>query len=244
MTPLCMFCGSEISTADLTMEHFIPQGLWEKGHLPTKMKTLPAHKCCNQSFAADNEYFRDVLAMEDGAARHPAAKQLQSGAIRRKFNNRFGSIVNTLKNLGIRRVRTRSGIELGGRPSFEVDWTRLERVLANAMKGIFYVSQERPMPQHFRIFVSDVRHVNRDWVETVAKFMVPWQSFGDTAFCCRYVVSSREPIEKMTCLMQFYEHRLFVGEAIDPALLGKDGEVFVPASPDSPIVVPRWSAER
>ncbi len=74
--------------------------------------------------------------------------------------------------------------------------------------------------------------------------MVPWQSLGDSVFCCRYVVSSKEPIEKMTCLMQFYQNRLFLGEAITPELLGRNGNLFVPASEESPIVVPRWSAEQ
>ena len=67
---LCMFCGDQIPAGQLTMEHFVPKGLWEKGYRPNKMKTLPAHQACNQSFSGDNEYFRDVLVMENGVQQH------------------------------------------------------------------------------------------------------------------------------------------------------------------------------
>lgn len=243
-TPLCMFCGDEVLPDQLTMEHFVPQGLWEKGHRPEKMKTLPAHKTCNQAFSEDNEYFRDVIAVEDGAQRHPEGQRLRDGAIRRKFDQRFGSIVKTLKNIGVRRIYTPSGIYLGRGPTFDVDWQRMERVLCNIMKGIFYVSQKRPLPQEFVTCVADVRSLNPDWVSKVVSFMVPWQSFGDSTFCCRYVVTSKKPVEKMTCLMQFYENRLFLGEAVSPTLLGRDGKLFVPARGGSTVVVPRWAAER
>lgn len=241
---LCMFCGSDIQPDQLTSEHFVPKALWEKGCHPQKTKTLPAHKTCNQAFSDDNEYFRDVMAMEDGVQQHPEAQRVQAGAIRRKFRKRFGSIVNTLKNLGVRRVHTPSGIDLGIRPTFEVDWGRIQRVLCNVMKGIFYVSQNRPLPQEFVTCVADVRSFDSEYVAKLVSFMVPWQSFGDSTFRCRYVVSSKKPVEKMTCLMQFYENRLFVGEAVSPALLGCDGELFVPARDGSAVVVPRWAAER
>jgi hypothetical protein len=127
---------------------------------------------------------------------------------------------------------------------FEVEWDRIERVLFNVMKGIFYVSQKRPLPKDFILCVKDVQEVEEQIVGQAASFMVPWQSFGDSAFACRYVVSSKEPIEKMTCLIQLYQNRIFLGEAISPALLGLDGELFVPAQSGSPILVPKWSAER
>ncbi len=241
---LCMFCGQEIAAGELTSEHFVPKGLWEKGHRPTGMKTLPAHKTCNEGFAKDNEYFRDVFAMEAGAERDPAAVRVREGALKRKGESRPGSIAKTLKNVGLKPVRTQAGIYLGLQPAFEVDRERVARVLLNVMKGIFYVSQREPMPQCFITAVWDARELPRDVVEQATSFMVPWQSFGDSAFACRYVVSSRKPIEKMTCLMQFYGNRIFLGEAVSQSLLGADGSLFIPARHNIEILVPRWAAER
>lgn len=242
---LCMFCGDEVHPDQLTKEHFVPQGLWEKGHRPEKMRPLPAHKACNKAFSEDNEYFRDVMIMSVGAhQRHPEVQRLQAGAVHRKFKERFGSIVKTLRNLRMWHIRTPSGLYLGRRPVFEADWQRMKRVLCNIMKGVFYVSQKCPMPHDFIIDVSDVCHVNQEWLEKTVRFMCPWQSFGDTVFCCRYVVSSTKPITRMKCLMQFYEHKLYVGAAIAPELLGKDCDLFIPAKTGSSILVPRWTAER
>lgn len=168
---------------------------------------------------------------------------MRDGAIRRKIESRIGSIAATLKNARVATVTTLAGLELGKQPVFEVDLERIERVLCNVVKGIFYVSQRKPLPSDFVLAAVDIREINRRAITDIAQLMVPWQSFGDSVFACRYVVSSREGLEKMSCLMQFYENRVFYGEALAPAYLERGESTFVPAKPGSPIVVPRWVAE-
>jgi hypothetical protein len=241
---LCMFCAQAIDAGNLSSEHFVPKGLWEEGYRPQGMKTLPAHKSCNAAFSKDNEYFRDVFAIEAGADRDPAAQRVQQGSLRRKMLKRPGSITKTLRNAGPKPVRTRTGIYLGQQPGFEVDRERIARVLFNVMKGIFYVSQGTPMPQEFISSVWDVNDLPEHVVQHAAGFMVPWQSFGDSAFRCRYVVSSQRPIEKMTCLLQFYQNRIFLGEAVAPSLVGANKELFVNANTNTKILVPYWAGER
>ncbi len=250
---LCMFCERPIDPDELTQEHFIPKALWENDR-PSGTKTLPAHRSCNQRFAKDNEYFRDVLVMQEGARQHSEAQKLQDGKMERKLKKRPGSFISTFKNLGIRPVRTPSGIEIGNHPTFQVDMQQIERVLCNVMKGIFYVSQGRPMPQGFIVTAKDANLVDQAWLTDVVGRMCPWQSFGDTVFCCRYVANRKkpgkdthensEPIAQMAFLMQFYEHRVFVGDAFDPEFFVKDGDPFVAANAKSSILVTRWSAER
>ncbi len=243
--PLCMFCGDEIMKPDLTREHFVPKGLWPKGSRPLGVKTCPAHRSCNSGFSGDNEYFRDVMALEEGADHHPAIRDLREGTLRRKIDERAGSIAKTLKNLRMRPARTLSGIVLPSQPSFELDWERIKRVICNVMKGVFYVCTKQPMPQNFIFSVSDANLANNQWDINAAKMMVPWQSFGDSVFRCRYVVSQRNPIEKIACLMQFYEHRLFIGEAIAPEVIdNSNDDLFVPVAMGSSILVPRWCAEQ
>lgn len=236
-----MFCGERIAPADLTMEHFVPKGLWEKGKRPEGMKTLPAHLLCNRAFAEDNEYFRDILAMEEGAQLNAAADAVQRGALQRKLHSRPRELSKTLKNARVGDVTTRGGIALGARPVFEVEQERLDRVLFNVMKGIFYVAQGEPLFSKAKSFVADLRRAPKtilSKIEAVAALMCPWQSFGDKAFACRYVISRRKSPEKMSCLMQFYENRVFYGEVVAPSYLE---DVFVAVSEKSPILVPRWT---
>lgn len=242
MNKLCMFCGNEVTPEDLTMEHFVPRSLWEKGRHPANLKTLPSHGTCNHSFSDDNDYFRDVMLFEDGVESHPKAKEVQHGAIARKLQKHAGAVRKNIRNVSLRDVSTPGGLYLGRKPTFTVDVARIERVLINVLKGVFYLSQGFPLPSKFLTSVSDCRMVDTSWLETTVGFMCPWQSFGDSVFLCRYVRSSSDPIKKFTCLMQFYEFRLFIGEAIDPQVLGLGGDLFVPLNKDSDVLVPRWNA--
>jgi hypothetical protein len=216
---LCMFCGEVIDDSELTREHFVPKCLWEKGNRPTETRTLPAHKSCNSSFTEDNDYFRDVLASETGAERNEAARVMQQGGLARKFAKHPGAIHKNLGKTKYVWVTLPSGL-IVRMLSYEVDSTRIARVLHNVIKGIYYTTQREPLSAEFVIEAVDLAIVDdakyREFVEKTVSFMVDWQSFGDDAFACRYVVSSNKPITKMNCLMQFYNNRIFFGQALHP----------------------------
>jgi hypothetical protein len=216
---LCMFCGKEIAIAEFTREHFVPKCLWEKGHRPIKTRTLPAHKSCNANFSADNDYFRDVLASEIGAEMNEAARLVQQGSLRRKLFERPGAILKNLSNMKQVHITLPSGLVIRTL-SYEVDLNRIARVLHNVIKGIYYTTQGEPLPNNFVLEAVDLAIVDdtdyRAFVQKTVSFMVGWQSFGDDAFACRYVISSKKPITKINCLMQFYGNRLFFGQALHP----------------------------
>lgn len=244
---LCMFCGKVIATEELSMEHFVPKGLWEDANRPPCIKTLPAHKSCNQFFSSDNEYFRDVLIMVEGATQKcESARKVSAGSIRRKFQKRFGSIVKTAKNIAERPTQTSSGIYLGMLPSFEIDWPRMQRVLFNVMKGIFYQVEKTPMPQDFELEVYDTETLDFSPYKRTVDSMVDWQSFGDDAFLCRYTFVRRPPTQAMACLMQFYRNRMFYGAAMSPQFIEEQmkRKLFTVSRPGSSILVPAWATER
>ena len=217
--PLCMFCGREIDDIELTQEHFVPKCLWEKGSRPNKTRTLPAHRSCNNSFSEDNDYFRDVLAAEMGAEKNEAARLVQQGSLKRKLSKRPGAIFKNLSNIKHVWVTLPSGLVIQTL-SYEVDSNRIARVLHNVIKGIYYTTQREPLPEGYVLEAVDLAIVDdkeySGFVQKTVSLMVDWQSFGDDAFACRYVVSSSKPITKMNCLMQFYGNRLFFGQALHP----------------------------
>lgn len=241
---LCMFCGKDEIFGPMNKEDFVPKCLWEKGHRPPNVQTVPAHESCNSGFSKDNEYVRDVLAMEEGVTQKcDAGAFVNGGAIKRKFQHRFGSVVNTLKNLQMRPVTTSSGLIVGCHPSFEVDWARIDRVLLNVMKGIFFVVDKRPMPNDFLSCVQDVRNMNLRPYEHLISDMVPWQTFGDDCFMCRYRFVRRPDTVRMNCLMQFYRSRCFFGETISPRFSKHLAEkMFVTSKTSSEVLVPNWIA--
>lgn len=214
---LCMFCGKDESFGPMNREHFAFRGLWA-GPRPDKTRTLPAHVSCNAEFAEDNEYFRDVLAMEASPKQHPEVERLQHGKLKRKLRKQPGSVSKTLKNLRLVPQFTPSGLYVGFAPAFEVDWPRMERVLQNVVKGIYYTAVGEPLPQECIIGVIALN--SRAIVEKCRPAidqMVGWQSFGDDVFMCRYVTGRSVP--RIACLMQFYRRRFFFGQAMTKRLI-------------------------
>ena len=208
---LCMFCGNDKSLGRMTMEHFVPRALWDQER-PKLTRTVPAHEQCNNVFAADNEYFRDVLASEAGAGDHPEVIKLLKGSLKRKLEKQTGSLVKTFKGIGLRRVMTKGGIYLGRHPIFDVDGQRINRVLQNVMKGIYCSVRREPMPQDFIVKIFACSEVDLSPFKNVIGAMTKWNDFGDDVFRCRYVFDERKGVA-MACIMQFYKYRAFLGLA-------------------------------
>lgn len=207
---LCMFCGKDKSLGRMSMEHFVPKGLWD-GPLPQYVKTCPAHASCNGAFANDNEYFRDVLVAEAGARAHLEVEKLYTGKMRRKLKNQPGSIRKVFDDIAIRPVFTASsGLYIGNEPTFKVDWVRVKRVILNVMRGINYTTQKQPLPLAWKVGILRDEEIDHDGLQGLFSKMTPqWQTFGDDVFGCRYVFHD----EAMACLMQFYRRRTFFGWA-------------------------------
>ena len=159
--------------------------------------------------------------------------------------SRPGTIAKAAKNYCERPVMTPTGIYVGDKPAFDVDVSRITRVLVNVMKGIYYTIEKTPMPQDFELEVYDTNYLDVAPFRRTVESMVDWQSFGDDAFCCRYRFFRKPPAEGMVCLMRFYNRREFYGVALSPQMVAEERgrEQFVPSRPDSPILVPRHRAE-
>jgi len=97
---LCAYCGKDESFGPMNEEHFVPRCLWVKRSRPRGMKTVPTHVACNSDLSADDEYFRDVIAFEEGAKNHPQIRALHAGPIKNKFLHTFGKVKKDLNNVG------------------------------------------------------------------------------------------------------------------------------------------------
>jgi hypothetical protein len=210
---LCAYCGKDESVGPMDDEHFVARCLWDDGHRPADMKTVRTHQSCNNSFSDDDNYFRDVLAFEEGAKAHSEIKRLHEGPIKRKFKKRFGAVKKSLKNVGWYPVHSPGGVYLGHAPCFEMDWSRVQRVLQKIMKVVYCLTQKEPMPHDWLFTIPRPEPRVFDESAQLIASMVPWQSFGDDVFCCRYCIHSEGA---MGCLMAFYRCKIFLGTAASP----------------------------
>lgn len=216
---LCMFCGKDESFGKMSMEHFVPRALWDHAR-PNMTRTVAAHEKCNNKHAADNEYFRDVLASEASAADHPEVIKLHQGSMKRKMEKQPRRMVKTFKGLRLRPVISPGGLYLGKHPVFDVDGERINQVLRNVMKGIFCSVRGVPMPQDFVFGIyADPKFVMQRFKPVIDAMPANWSSFGDDVFTCRYVFDEKKGVA-MASLMRFYMNRVFFGFA-HPADMSK-----------------------
>lgn len=206
-----MFCGKDDSFGKLTREHFVPRCLWDKG--PSQIITVPAHGECNRQYSADNEYFRDTLVTSEDCQNHPQVQAILAGPVRRKIQKRRGSFYNNFKNVVLRPQFTPSGIFTGLAPMHDVDWPRVETVLKNVMKGVFFWGMEHPMPQNMELEIGHIRgDTDMEYLKPAVDKLCEWNGFGDDVFLARYIFHSQD--KYMHCLMQFYRSETFYGQGV------------------------------
>lgn len=203
-----MFCGKDKAFGKMSREHFVPKGLWD-GPRPKGTITLPAHESCNGEFASDNDYFRDVMAADQRTWNNPMAQQLRQGKLKRKMEKQFGAVAKTFRNLRMIDVHSPAGLYLGRAPAFEVDCVRINRVLCNIAKGVFYVIKDRPVPNDFSVDILPREMLINPEIRHLIDMMGPINSFGDHVFQCR-CLSNTESESDFACIMRFYETQTFL----------------------------------
>jgi hypothetical protein len=215
---LCVFCGENESKGPMTREHFVPKCLWSR--LPSGIVTVPAHLICNQAYSDDNDYFRLVLANDYGAHKNNQAQEVVNGPVRRMFMWRRGQFRRHTKNFGLKPQYSEKGIYLGDEFSFTIDAERMNRVVRNIVKGIYYVYQGNPMNP--TTLISANRVAGEDDPLVIYKDnMLPWQDFGDDVFQYRFGLYDEE---KIVVLMRFYGYRCYFSMSVPPEEVAKLGQ--------------------
>jgi hypothetical protein len=129
-----------------------------------------------------------------------------------------GRMMKVLKNVGMQEVKSPGGIILGRAPAFEVNQAAMDRALQNVMRGIYFSLNETPLAQDCEFRIRMEQGDNLRVFQREIDAMVPWQSFGDDVFACRYLFDVNVP-GSMNCLLAFYRQRVFYGWACPRTLL-------------------------
>src|SRR5260370_17512962 len=95
-------CGLCAALAEVTREHFVPQGLWP-GPRPNRTETVPACDACNARTNLDDEYFRNTLAMMLELT-HPQKQTLFAGPVLRSLKKHPGWIKHALAKMTIQPI--------------------------------------------------------------------------------------------------------------------------------------------
>jgi len=132
---ICAYCKTK---GAVTRDHIPPKALFAKPR-PENTITVPACTPCHEKFSKDDEYFRDVLSLQDSAYQNSDAKDASERFFRamerpegRGYRHAF------LNTLTIVELLTPAGIYCGDTFGYKIDRNRILRVVIRIIRGLFF----------------------------------------------------------------------------------------------------------
>lgn len=219
----CVYCGK---TRRLTDDHIPPKGLCNKPR-PSDLINVPSCWSCNNGASRDDEYFKTMMVFKDEAGSHPEAAGIRSSVFRGlQMPEKIGFARNLVQGIREVRVRTPAGLHLGRRLAFNVDLTRLDRVVDRITRGLYWHHRGSRIPDEFEVVIlseDGLRSVAAPEIERIRiqKEIVipalknPCHSVGRGVMRYWYAsISDQPPV--LAWLYQFYEDVKFVA-LVSPA---------------------------
>jgi hypothetical protein len=216
----CGLCGA---LAEVTREHFVPQGLWP-GALPNRTETIPACEKCNAGSTLDDEYFRNTLVMMLDLS-HPQKQELFAGPVLRSLKQHPGWIRHALTRMTVRPMWSPCGLWLGNYPVLPLDLERFQRSLVKIVKGLFFLIRKVTFPSQGRILVvGQLNPGTFPLIESIEKHLLPPTfDFGDDVFEWRFC-QTHDGITMWKLI--FYRSVVFYASGVEHAgLLVTEGDV-------------------
>ena len=142
----CIYCGKPTTSKD----HVPPKCFFPKP-VPKNLITVPACFDCNESFSADENYTRIILASAKISDQPgSSAEKIWNQKVQRSLQKNS----KVLKEIYIsfRFVDIYHGpIYLGKRPAFPCDRKRIDRIIGKIVKGLFYFENKKPLSNDFTV---------------------------------------------------------------------------------------------
>jgi len=161
MNDVCTYCGRVADSRD----HVPPKNLFPKPR-PNDLISVPSCIGCNQAFSKDDEYLRLVLTMRADTFDQAGANPLWPTVLRslkrpemRRFRQKF------MASIRERDAFTQAGIYVGRVGTYDVDFTRLNRVASRIVSALFRQWQGERAPDTYGLagyFVESLRNVDAE----------------------------------------------------------------------------------
>jgi hypothetical protein len=137
---VCYVCGVSAATRD----NVPPGGIFLPPR-PSNLIRVPACKKHNGGRSKDDEYFR--LWMVTQCADDPRAMKLFDGPVTRGLKHSRGLLRRWLAGARDRiYVKSPGGIIVDVKPGFQIDPDRIQRVIDNLVRGLYYHAFGEPLP--------------------------------------------------------------------------------------------------
>lgn len=212
---ICIYCGTY---GPITGDHVPPKCLFAKPW--PELFTVPSCRQCNQGASLDDEYFRTVLNFHDKAGDHSDAKRIRESVMRSLHRQESAgfrtSFLGSVRTIPVRSV---SSLYLGERLAFDVDLSRLDRVVSRVVRGFYFKETGKYLPPEFSATVyseAGLRRVDSATADNLRRHLIkpaldsPLRTIGNSVLDYRAAfLSDREHVSAW--ILRFYKKIYFFG---------------------------------
>jgi hypothetical protein len=203
----CAYCGR---TGPVTRDHVVPRAIFARPY-PRHPVIVPACAVCNNEKSKDDDYLRDLLALDFVGSRSPTAYQLLSSKVRPSFRRNSSHVLREASlNARFLHLHSPGGIYLGTYIQADLDPDHVDRALARLVRGLYYDAAQRVLPRGYGAQFS--RYQPWDMGTVIDRFMglgtPATRKIGDV-FSCAFYRSEVDPFLTFWLLL-FYGRVLFL----------------------------------
>jgi hypothetical protein len=144
---ICVYCGSEVL---LTEDHIPPKGLYPESVWSSLLK-IPSCVKCNGGASKDDEYLRTVIGLSAKGERDEILKPVSDATVRALARPEAAGFRRSIVK-GIREtfISSPAGILVPALVG-NVDLSRLDRVAARIIKGLFFTERGMRLPSDYSV---------------------------------------------------------------------------------------------
>lgn len=211
----CVHCGT---FGPITNDHIPPKGLFATPR--PKLITVPSCKSCNIGASKDDEYFRAMLNFHDTAGDHPDARQVRDkvfrGLDRPESTGLRHRITNAIREVS---VINPDGLFFNRRLAYDVDLTRLDRVVRRTLTGLYYEEKGYRLPDGYIAEVyseEGLRDMSASAFDEIQRELIrpalanEPRTIGNNVMRYWFAIASDHP-HVSGWVFQFYERINFIG---------------------------------
>lgn len=183
--PTCVYCERQPST---TRDHVISRALFTAR--PTNLITVPVCRPCNEEKARHESYFRDLLVVDLATHKHPEARAVFTGPMRRAIGrNQSRLALEARRNPLFRSLVTPQGLYLGEYPAVIMDDAAVNCVLTMMARGFLYNLSKDRIPQDY---VFEINRIDPFKTRETIEVFLPLRSYDSAMWgnnVCGYMLT-------------------------------------------------------
>ncbi|HNO75746.1 MAG TPA: hypothetical protein PKG49_09075 [Nitrosomonas mobilis] len=198
----CVYCGSSAGTSD-----YVPPRSFFPKPRPSNLITVPCCRRCNQRKEKDEEFFLATFMFSD-AAQTKVGQELWVEKMNRLYFRGRGVGSAIRKRMRPLNLVTPSGLYAGKSIGVEIDYDRLDSVVKNVVRGLYY--------EEFGEAIASSAEVECNWLNSHSLFQTTLPHVKDLRFGKIWpgvfeYRGDRVPEQPSSSIwvMRFFEHAIY-----------------------------------